>query len=729
MTSRRDFLVASASAAAAVAVASACAPPTRPPSPVPTCAPPATGAPAPIPSPGSPGLIDETWFQGRVDDYLAHATGSLSPGNATNVVAHLVRAERDPSYSWDVGAVTVDAFSSSWRQLDDWKDTGDFTVMYLLWLRQRGSGIISADVIDAIDIRLREFRYRYDDPLPADRLDHKWFWSENHRVILAVDEYLAGTFMPDEVFVVTGLTGVEHAQRARPVILEWIDERARFGFSEWHSHVDMLKNITPLLTLIELCDDEELIRMASAALDLCLFDIAARTQQGAYGSTHGRTYKKDKMSSFDEDTFGTAKMLFDDTDRPYPSASDGGATYFSAALRYRMPEVIRRIAVSDEVHLVKERHGVVLDPHEPISLNPIAPYGYDYDDVDNLTFWWSHGALTTWHNVPVTMAAANRWRLWDTDLFREYDAIKPLANADPTVVKVLARELAPMVSPGLLGEAHTVTWRSPEVMLSSVVDHRRGDNMDQVHAWQATIDPDALVFTTHPSRPTPESLDWSEDRGYWTGTASMPRTAQWGPTSIHIYWPSYESPSDPLLGPVFGYLQETHAYFPQDHFDEVVQQDGWTFGRKGDGFVALWSYLPTTWRAYDPTKVATRGMVQPFDLVATGGSRNVWICEVGRRADHGSFESFIAGLVASAPVVDRPGGGGYRVRFSSPSAGALEWGVTGPLSVDGAAHRMRSNPRLDSPWGEVCALGRFLELDEGGSGLTIDFAKGTRELR
>ncbi len=80
---------------------------------------------------------------------------------------------------------------------------------------------------------------------------------------------------------------------------------------------------------------------------------------------------------------------------------------------------------------------------------------------------------------------------------------------------------------------------------------------------------------------------------------------------------------------VFEYRPYTHAFFPQDHFDEVIQEGNWTFGRTGDGYVALYSWREPTWREYDPTVYATRDMVKPFDLVADGGPDNVWIVEVG----------------------------------------------------------------------------------------------------
>src|SRR5690606_4451538 len=207
----------------------------------PSCGPPPTGPPGPMPEPGSVGLIDEAAFQGRVDEYLAFATDQLRADNPTSIAAHLIRARRDPSFQWDPSQVTVEGLAPVWQRIDDWQDTRDFDVMYLHWVLALGRDVLDPSVIAAIEDRLVAFRYRWDDPLPPGRIDHLWFWSENHRIIVAVDEYLAGLALPDRTFEVTGLTGAEHAARARPVILEWIDERARFGFAEWHSNVYKLK--------------------------------------------------------------------------------------------------------------------------------------------------------------------------------------------------------------------------------------------------------------------------------------------------------------------------------------------------------------------------------------------------------------------------------------------------------------------------------------------------------
>ena len=213
---------------------------------------------------------------------------------------------------------------------------------------------------------------------------------------------------------------------------------------------------------------------------------------------------------------------------------------------------------------------------------------------------------------------------------------------------------------GFLSEANTYAWRGDAVSLASVVDHRFGEMRDQAHSWIAEIDAEALVFTTHPLTGADKSTDWGSDGkpGYWTGEASMPRSAQFERTGIHIYQPAWDATTDPLLWAVFTYRDYTHAFVPQDRFDEVVQSGHWTFVRKGKGCIALWSWREPTWRVYDPAVNATDGMVKPFDLLAEGGPDNVWIVEVGEvkantasasSGSPGSFAAWQASVLANDP--------------------------------------------------------------------------------
>ncbi|MBX3286381.1 MAG: hypothetical protein KF703_13620 [Actinobacteria bacterium] len=693
-------------------------------------APPAVGA---LDQPGRPGLMDERVWQQRVDRYLAFATPSVNVGSATGLAVQLIASHRDPRYRWPIERATVEALNSTWQQIDTWQDTRDFSLMYLQWVYALGRGTtpstkLSPALLDAIKQRMLHNRYRYDDPNPEHRVDAQWYWSENHILILATDEYLAGQWFPDDVFTITGLTGRQSMARARTVILDWVMERARFGFFEWHSHVYMLKNITPLLTLVELADDPEVVRAAGMALDLCLLDLAGHTQAGTYSASRGRTYKKDKMSALDEDTWGTSKFLFDDTAYPYQSQTDNGASYLCGAKRYRPPQAIIDLATARRPGVTRERHGIFVDGSAPVTPNPVAPFGYDFADPKNLSFWWSQGAVGMWQVAGISLSEAEAHDLWSNPALAQVKLLADLNGRDPDRVRAWEQANHAIVNFGHLREANTYTWRGDAVSLGCVVDHRFGQQRDQVHSWIAAIDADALVFTTHPSTPPDQTTDWSSDNspGYWTGEASMPRSAQFERTGVHIYQPAWGPQSDPLLWSVFKYRDYTHAYVPQDRFDEVVQAGNWTFVRKGEGFIALWSWRTPTWKAYDPAVVATDGMVKPFDLVADGGPDNVWIVEVGERTQ-GSFSSWRARVAADSPDVVRDDQG-FSVRWRSPTSGPVRFGSTGPFQVRGRSVPLDGFPRHESALGRVDRLSTTYALRGRRSRLRLDFANRTRRV-
>ncbi len=681
---------------------------------------------------GAAGLIDEDAFQARIDAYLAHATAGGDVGGPVGIAAHLVRARRDPDYTWDAGTVTEATFADHFAKIDGWLDTRDFDLMYLFWLLELGAGDtdttrLAPEVHAAIERRLVDNRYRYDDPLPDGRVDNLWFWSENHLIINLTLEFLAGTRLPGETFTVTGLTGAQHAERARIGILEWIHERLELGFFEWHSNVYMLKNITPLTMLAELADDAEVAAAATVGLDLCFVDMAAHTHKGCYTAPRGRTYKKDKTSSRDEDTWDTAKLVFDDTDAAYEDSADGGATYLCAATRYRPPQLVFDIATAGGPSVVRERHGVYFDYHQPVTDHPEAPHGKDFDDPANLSFWWSLGALGMWPLARVGIATADEFRLWEADGFEEIAAIAALNDNDPEKLRAWMQPRAAVINFGFLGEANTYAYRDDAVSLATVVDHRAGEMRDQVHAWQAAIDEDAMVFTSHPVTEPDDSTEWSDDGrpGYWTGEASMPRSAQHRRTALHLYVPGWDESTDPLVWGVYGYRPYTHAYVPQDHFDEVRQEGNWTVAAKDDAYIALWSWRAPTWRTYDPAVNATRGMTKPFDLVAEGGPDNVWIVEVGTSKDDGDLDAFVAALTASEPAVERDDDG-FAVAWTSPSSGSVEFSTTGAFVVDGEEQPLGDFPRHESPWGTVDHLATAYRLETEGSAWAVDADGWTR---
>ena len=315
-------------------------------------------------APGTPGLVDEEAFQARAEEYLKGATSSLDPSGPVSIGAFLIAAHRSKDFTWEPTSVTTETLQPVWDHIDEWRDTRDFQLMYLHWVLGLADGssemtTLDPKVLAAIEDRMADNRYQWNDPLPEDRIDNQWFWSENHLIIGLVNEYLAGQRMPERTFPITGLTGAEHQERARPAILDWISERARFGFFEWHSNTYMKYDYAPLLTLVEFADDPEIVSRAAAVIDLCFYDVATHTIRGAYGVTHGRAYKVSKTNSLVESSFQTAKLLFDATAQPF-NGPDIGPAFLIGSTKYRLPAAIQEAARSSEVATIRERHGVVL---------------------------------------------------------------------------------------------------------------------------------------------------------------------------------------------------------------------------------------------------------------------------------------------------------------------------------------------------------------------------------
>jgi hypothetical protein len=680
---------------------------------------------------GAAGFVDEDAYQARIAEYLESATAELDPSGPVSIGAFLIAAHRDADFTWDPTAVTVDSLQPVWDHIDEWRDTRDFQLMYLHWVLALADGesemtTLDPGVIESIEQRMADNRYQWNDPLPEDRIDNQWFWSENHLIIGLVNEYLAGQRMPDRTFTVTGLTGADHVKRAKQPILEWIEERARFGFFEWHSHVYMKKNVAPLLTLLEFAEDPELVLAAAMALDLCVLDMAGACHSNTYAASRGRTYAKDKLSER-EGTFDTFKLLFDDTDEAYGPGADSSAVYFAGSTRYRHPQVLVEMATADDPGVVRERHGIFVDGTDPVTEDPEAPFGYDFSDPKNLSFWWSQGAVGLWQVTDISLGAADEFRLLETELLADVKALVDVNEGDPDRIREFLRENHAAVNFGHLREANTYGFRSDAVSLATVVDHRFGQMRDQIHTWEASIGPGANVFTNHPVGDVPEAEEWNDDDspGYFTGEASIPRSAQHERTGIHIYQPAWDATSSPLLWALFAYQDYTHAFVPQERFDEVRQEGNWTFVHKDDGYIALWSWRPTEWREFDPAKNPTDGQTLPFDLVAPGGPDNVWIVEVGDASTASSFDDFVAAITAAEPEVEQ-GDDGFTVAWTSPTSGEVTFGSTAPFTVDGEEQVLGEFPRHDSRWGTVERLATTFELAGDAATLSLDFESPTR---
>jgi hypothetical protein len=690
---------------------------------------------------GDEGLEDAAWWRARQDDYLATATSVWVPTSPLNVVDHLERARRDPQHrvEWDD---VDDATLARWfTRIDSWLDCADFDVLRLLTLWFAYGDELPGHVSAAIVERLRTFRYWFTDPAEVEGTDERWYWSENHRLIFHTCEYLAGQALADDTFSVTGMSGEQHRRRAADRLMAWFDEKADEGFSEWHSDVYYAKDLAPLVTLAEFADDPALAERAAAFCDLVLYDLALHHHRGNVGVTHGRSYMTYKHRAGRQPVFAACKLCFDATDEPWPTDDGDGsdllplqesATLLARTARYRPPAVLRRVATSTDEMVDRESMGVVIDPSEPVTDDPVRADGRSYTDPDLVPYWWDRGALTPWQLAPLTIDTLERHELWEANLFAIFAELRSALGTDPAVWRQLAADLHPMVNAGLLSQVHTCTWRNAHAMLSCAQGYRPGTAGFQHHIWQATLDERAVVFATHPGHgPSPNAGDYLDHDRYWTGSATLPRSVQHRRVALHAFEPAFASPGPGLLES-FSYEPYTHAFFPTEHFDEVRQESHWTLGRRRDAYVALWSWRRPEWRRHDPATTYTAGLTGEFDLVAEGGADNVWIVEMGDVDRSGSFDEFCSSVAAAAVEVSAPewaGDGphpGFAVRYESPAEGTVESGPDALLVVDGTEVPLVHDRRFDNPYTSIALGVLTLPILDDRGGWELDLAGGTR---
>ena len=173
--------------------------------------------------------------------------------------------------------------------------------------------------------------------------------------------------------------------------------------------------------------------------------------------------------------------------------------------------------------------------------------------------------------------------------------------------------------------------KSSHYVLSSVqVDEdtplKVGASGYQELLWHASLAKDCHVFVNHPGTSSDSGIGRP---GYWYGNGILPSVVQ-RESTVFV---TYDIPPD---HPV----PFTHAHWPSDIFDESIDNDeGWYFGRLGNGFVGLW--------CSEPTSLVSDVLIDR-DLVSR--SRQVaWICRCSDTREVTNMEGFRTSCLSARP--------------------------------------------------------------------------------
>ena len=629
---------------------------------------------------------DSSTYTARRQAYIQHCLNNPAPQNTKPVWHELVRMTG--------GARPHEGIlSSALDFIDARKDCSDFVLHGILrLLYQFKEAGIPRELLARARQTTLNFKYFPNEP----GLDSLCTWTENHYILYTSAAYLGGQLYPDQVFTNSGETGREKMERNRPRILRWLDLRFRTGFSEWLSHVYYDEDLTALLSLVDFCQDEEIVQKSMMVIDLLLLDMALNSFQGVFGSTHGRSYENTKKWADNEGTADTSKLLFG---LGVYSQFDNMSAAAFALSHYQMPPVIEAIARDTiSTYVNRQRMGIRLDEMERWGIHP--------DNFEDGMLYLTLEAYLHPRTIANTLRMFDVCNWWENsflDSFKPYRGLLRFLGA-LGALPVLARVLERDICRNTREQVDVYTYRTPDYMLSTAQDYRKGYGGDQQHIWQATLGPDAVCFTTHPAKikgVTPN---------YWAGSGLLPRAAQVKNVAIVIY-KLEKIPA--LYVPVRHFF--THAWLPRDKFDEVIERGGWVFARKGRGYLALRSQRPYHWQ--------TGGGEDQGREVIAEGKTNIWICELGAASEHGSFAAFVEKILAAALAFD-----GLTVTYHSPSQGQLRFGWTGDLTQNDQLIALHRNARYDNPYVQADFPSENVYIRCGEHSLSLDWNTTTRQV-
>jgi len=355
------------------------------------------------------------------------------------------------------------------------------------------------------------------------------FWSENHLILFPTAEYLTGQLLPDTMFMAGrsfreegedlqrgDFTGRQRMERAKPRILSWLNDRLRFGFSEWNAPGYYKEHLQALFNLADFCLDDEIRTRTHMVIDLMFFDLARFTHKGHFGASAGRVYFESKNCGWGQGVCDLIEILFGTHDGIYAGKAPAAVMLTSSRV-YQVPDAIIAIGQDVKAHFI-DRSRVSLN------FNEAHEYSIGFQKEEDVFRWWSRSAWFCKQVINRTHELAENYHLMNTEPFSKVLPITksvdsktlyacaalgillnpPLGFSLLGLLSIVDEEdiadLASVITEGSsLTRANLYAYRNPQVMLSSIQNFRAGQYNFQTHPCQATLSMGAMVWTTHPS--------------------------------------------------------------------------------------------------------------------------------------------------------------------------------------------------------------------------------------
>lgn len=606
-------------------------------------------------------------------------------------------------------------------------DCADFRAQMLFKIYKDCNEKLNEECKALIRDTFLNFKYFMDEP----GYDSMCYWSENHQILFAVSEYLAGQEWPQAVFVNDGRTGAAHMQKATERIDAWMQQRFAWGFTEYLSNNYLAEDLAPMANFIAYANDRSRVEQMKIIMDILWLDVALHSVNNRFVSTSARMYGNNKMGNFYGNSILSAMNALwgrEQADRILADRSlsdaEKDAIRISLAAKpnhivmcftdivqkgiYTLPSAIRDIALTDEAFSSRMCCGLSVEEMEQEGLIGQAP----------AQIMMQLGAETftppqVIENTLLYLKTNNMYR----NSFLVYFKFLQLSVLQFVNWRKFAAKHEIMPHGIAIGKGNVYSYRTPRYAMSTSVCKDINRCGAQEHIWVANISENLTLFTTHPAGNGKGRYGASP--GYWIGNGRRPVSVQHENVNITVY----RLPTEKRLGET-GIADMTHAYMPKAFYDELEHCGNTVFARKNGVFVALIADGELQFKPYDSDSAegihkgrqyADRYMLSgEFDLCRTGGRYHSYVTELSD-IDRETFAQFKERIRKNEVVFGQDGFVCYKTSF-----GELTADFDGTCTLNGQPLQTQFD-RYDSKFCHAERNPRTLTVDSGKHTLELDF--------
>lgn len=501
--------------------------------------------------------------------------------------------------------------------VDNRFDGSDFRTITLLRFIYSDSYALSEKNRKEIETTLLNFKYWMSDG--GD--DSMCYWSENHQILFATSEYLAGQMFSDKIFTQTRLTGEQHKKRAEKRILTWLEQRWIYGFSEWYSNQYYVEDIAAIANLIDFSENEEIVTKSKIIMDLIIYDIASQSFYGNFTSTTTRAYENNRKSGEGNalraviDSIWNLDLNWDDR--------LGLEMNFLAMKNYSVPKVLYLIG--------NDRSTVEIKSSSGIKLSEIEELGYNKVDDPSIMMQWGMEAFTNKEVVSNTLDILDEYNMYSNEFLNDFTQLNYTLLKKSGLIAPIIFHLNPQTNGIAMQQGDNYTYKTKDYMVATAMNYYPGSFGDQHHIQSATLSKDISIYNTHPAVEEGKNGLNGNSPTYWVGYGYLPDAVQYKNISMSLYrLPQKEGI---LQAPIIDY---TYSWFETDKFDMWEIEGNMAFAKKNSAYIAILG--KSEFDLYEKNRLIQEG------------KDSYWIYELSSVDDFDSFDSFKSSIKLSKVI-------------------------------------------------------------------------------